>query len=100
LLDEVSPGDDRVGRRIIHVGLQKLVERTQRRQSPVDGGDGVTLALAVGDVGVYIADGDGCGGLVGPGKEELEVTRVVTVGAVVRVFAPQPASESLDFNVH
>ena len=39
LLDEVSPEDDRVGRRIIPVCLQEPVERTQRRQSPIDGGD-------------------------------------------------------------
>ena len=34
LLDKVSPGEDRVGRWIIRVGLQELVERTQRRQPP------------------------------------------------------------------
>ena len=98
--DEASPGNDQVGRRFIRVGLQELVERTQRRQPPIDGGDGVALSLAVGDVGVYIAHRDDCGGLVSPGEEEPQVTGVVTVGAGVRAFAPQPAGEFDNFRVH
>jgi hypothetical protein len=73
---------------------------TEHRQPPIDSSDGVALLLTVDDVGVYIADGGGCRGLVGPVKEELEVTGVVTVGAGMRAFAPQPAVEFGDFRVH
>ncbi len=51
-------------------------------------GDGVALRLAVGDVGVYIADGSGCGWFVGPSKEQLEIIAVMNVGAGVWACAP------------
>jgi hypothetical protein len=58
------------------------------------------LMVAMGDVGVYIPDDDGCGRMVCPGKEELEVTGVVTVSAAVRVFTLQPAGKFGDLLVH
>ncbi len=61
LFDEVMFGDDRIGRWVFGVGGEEVVKRTQGRQSPVDGGDGVTLRLTVGDEGIYITDSDGCG---------------------------------------
>ncbi len=66
---------------------EEVIKRAQGRQSPVDGSDGVALRLTVGDVVVYIADGDGCGRFVGPGKEELEIIAIVNVGAGVRTLA-------------
>ncbi len=56
-------------------------------------GDGVALRLAVGDVGIYITDGDGCERLVGPSKEQLEIIAVMNVGAGMRAFAAQPLGE-------
>jgi hypothetical protein len=81
------------------VGLQEPVERTQRRQPPIYGSDGVALRLAVGDVIIHIADGDDYGRLVGSDKEVVEITGVVTGGAGVGTFAPQPTGEFLDFRI-
>jgi hypothetical protein len=47
----------------------------------------VALLATVGDVDVYIADSDGCGRLVGPVKDKLEITGIMTVGTAVRIFA-------------
>ncbi len=77
-----------------------MIKRAQGRQSPVDSGDGVTLRLTMGDVGIYIADGDGCGRLISPGKEEFEIITVMNMGAGVWAFAAQPLGESLNFSVH
>ncbi len=100
LFDKMTSGNDRIGRWVFSVGGEEVIKRTQGRQSPVDGGDGVALRLTVGDVGVYIADGDGCERLVGPSKELLEIIAVVNVGAGMRAFAAQPLGEFLDLDVH
>ncbi|MCP4373372.1 MAG: hypothetical protein GY797_35520 [Deltaproteobacteria bacterium] len=51
------------------------------------------MRLTVSDVAVYITNGDGCGRLVGPGKEQLEIIAVMNVGAGVWAFASQPLGE-------
>ena len=73
LFEAVSPGNNGVGRWIIDVGVQKLVEGAKGGQPPVDCGNGVALCLAMSDVGINTADGDAVGRFVGPG-EEMPVT--------------------------
>ena len=43
LADEMALGDDRVARRVVGLDGQEAVERAQRGQAAVDGGDGVSL---------------------------------------------------------
>ena len=69
--EAMPPGDDRVGRWIIGVGVQELVEGAEGGQPPVDGGNGVALRLSVGDVAVHLTDGNFVGRFVGPGEELL-----------------------------
>ncbi len=49
---------------------------------------------------IYIADGDGYGRLISPGKEEFEIITVMNMGAGVWALASQPLGEFLDFSVH
>ena len=100
LLEAVSPGDDGVGRWVIGVGVQELVQGAEGSQSSVDGGGGVALRFAMGDVGIHIADGDAVGRCVGPGEEVLQVAGVMLRGAAVGVLAAQPAGEQGDFLIH
>ena len=69
------------------MGVQKLVQGAEGGQSPVDGGDGVALCFAMGDVSIHIADGDAVGRFVGPGEEMVKVAGVVLRGIAAWVFA-------------
>ena len=93
-LDKVTLGDDGVGRRIVEFEVEKDVEGTQGGELAVDGAGRVAQdVLAVGDVGVDVADGDGGDGLVGPVEEELEIADIVDAGAGVGAPALEPLVE-------
>jgi hypothetical protein len=39
-------------------------------------------------------------GFVGPGEKELQVIEVVNLSGGLRILAPQPLAETLDFGYH
>jgi len=93
-LDIVPFGDDGVGRGVVQFEIEEGVERAQGGELAVDGAGRVAQdVLAVGDVGVDVADGDGGEGLACPGEKELEVADVVDVGAGVGAPALEPLVE-------
>ena len=58
LPNEVALGQHRIVRRIIVHHRQKVIERTQRRQPSIDGGNGVTGLLAMFNVAVNVTERD------------------------------------------
>jgi hypothetical protein len=61
---------------------------------------GVALLLGVGDVIIYITNGDFSGRFAGPGKKEPQITGVVKVSSGMLALAAEPLAEIFDFNVH
>jgi len=76
-------------RTFVHHG-QELIERPQSGHPTVDGGDGMSICLAMLDESIHIQHGDFCYRLGCPGKELLQIVGVVDVCAALRGFPPQP----------
>ncbi len=100
LAEKVTPGQNRIRRRVIAFEVKKVIERGERGEAPVHCGDGMARAPAVADTGVYTLDGDCVGWFLGPGEKELQVVEVVDAGGGVRAFAPQPLVEPFEFGEH
>jgi hypothetical protein len=96
----VAPGPDRIGWGVVRFEVEETVEAAQGGQPAVDGGNSVTEAPAMGDVGIHVVAGDGRWGLVRPGEKELHIAGVVDVGGSVGTPAAQPLVESFDLWKH
>lgn len=96
-VDEMPLRDNWIFGRGFGFNHEKVVERAQGRQAPVDGRDGVALRQAVLDEGVDVLHLDYLGRLAEPSEEQVEVITVMDGRAGVRSFAPQPSLETFDF---